>query len=324
MLLAATIRNVKKAYKEVNAFEWEGDYRPAAAAALKQVLETAMEGELSAYIAAQPYERVEGRLAYRCGHYFRWLLTEVGALLLRVPRVRSGKIPFKTLLAYARRPKVIDQLILSCFILGMSTRKVAHTLGAFLGEGLSAQTVSRIAKQLDAAVLAFHRHPVLTRYRYVLLDGVVLKHKGALCVRRKVLLCAYGITEQGQREFIDFMRAASESEAAWEGCLRDLYQRGLTAESVALIVTDGGQGLHAALDLVWPRIARQRCWAHKMRNVLDKVKKNDWKPIKRAVGRISHASSSKQAIEAFFAFSQRYRSLYTAGSGRLTGLLSLP
>lgn len=310
MLLAATIRNVKKAFREVNAFEWEGDYRPAAAAALKQVLETALQAELCAYIEAEPYERIDRRQAYRCGSYFRWLLTEVGRLLLCIPRIRSGRIPFKTLVAYARRPKVIDQLILGCFVLGMSTRKVAHTVGRFLGAALSAQTVSRIAQQLDAAVVAFHRRGLSDRYRYLLLDGVVLKHRGAISVRRRVLLCAYGITPQGVREFIDFQLAHSESAAAWEGFLRDLYERGVKGCPLELIVTDGGLGLHAALSVVYPRIARQRCWAHKVRNVLDKVKKAHHPAVKQALGRISHAPNARKAVEAFWRFAQRYRSTY--------------
>jgi putative transposase len=310
MLLAATIRNVRRAFKEVNVFETEGDYRPAAKMALKQVLEMALEGEVSRYVAAERYERVDRRQAYRCGFYVRWLLTEVGDLLLKVPRIRSGGLVFQTLEAYARRPKVIDQLILSCFVLGMSTRKVACALGAFFGSAISAQTISRIAQQLDTAVSAFHRRSLLTRYRYLLLDGVVLKHRGALAVRRRVLLCAYGITQAGVREFIDFMLAPSESAAAWEAFLRDLYERGLSAEQGQLIITDGGRGLHQALEVVWPRISLQRCWAHKIRNVLDKVKKADWEAVKRALGAISHAASRREAIEAFWRFAQRYREIY--------------
>jgi len=311
MLLNATIRNVRRAFKEVNAFETEGDYRPAVKVALKQVLETALEGELSYYIAAERYERIEHRRAYRCGYYVRWLLTQVGDLLLRVPRIRSGSIPFRTLTAYARRPAVVDQLILACFVLGMSTRKVAKALGAFFGSSLSAQTVSRIAQQLDHAVAAFHRRPLRTPYRYLLLDGVVLKHRGALTVQRRVLLCAYGITATGVREFIDFMLAPSESAAAWEAFLRELYDRGLTADTVELITTDGGPGLQAALEVVYPRVARQRCWAHKIRNVLDKVKKADWEAVKRALGTISHAPNRSQAISAFWAFAQRFRKCYS-------------
>lgn len=310
MLLNATIRNVRRAFKEVNAFDVEGDYRPAARAALKKILETALQGEVSQYIAAEPYERVDRREAYRCGYYFRWLLTEVGDLLLKVPRIRSAGLVFRVLSAYARRPAVVDQLILACFVLGMSTRKVAKALGAFFGTAISAQTVSRIAQQLEAAVAAFHRRPLTVCYRYLVLDGVVLKHRGALAVRRRVLLCAYGITSEGLREFIDFYLAPSESAACWEAFLRELYERGLSAEQVELVITDGGRGLHQAVELVWPRIPRQRCWAHKVRNVLDKVKKAHWPAVKQALAAISHAPTPRKAVEAFWQFAQCYRPKY--------------
>lgn len=166
MLLKATVRNVRRAFREVNAFEMEGDYRPAARAALSDVLETALEGELTAAVAADRYARATTRRDYRCGSYERRLLTEVGELLLRVPRCRGGGVQFQTLRAYARRPAVLDQLILACFVLGMSTRKVATALSAFLDTTLSAQTVSRIAAQLEAAVATFHRRPLQEPYRY--------------------------------------------------------------------------------------------------------------------------------------------------------------
>jgi putative transposase len=310
MLLNATVRNVRRAFREVKAFDAEGDLRPAARAALKAVLETALEGEVTTAIAAQRYERVPTRQDYRCGSYFRRLLTQVGELLLRVPRCRGGGVAFQTLAAYARRPRVVDELILACFVLGMSTRKVAKAMGAFLGATLSAQTVSRIVTQLDAAVAAFHRRPLCDRYRYLLLDGVVLKHRGALAVRKRVLLCAYGMTASGGREFIDFLLAPSESAAAWEACLTDLARRGLQGEGLALIITDGGPGLHAALELVYPRIPRQRCWAHKVRNVLDKVTRADAEAVKRALGAISHAETRPQAVRAFWTFAQQYRARY--------------
>jgi putative transposase len=310
MLLNATIRNGRRAFREVNTFEAEGDVRPAVRAAMKEVLETALQGELTAAIAADRYARVESRQDYRCGSYLRRLLTQVGELLLHVPRCRGGGVVFQTLAAYARRPAVVDELILACFVLGMSTRKVAKAIGAFLGTALSAQTVSRIVTQLDAAVAAFHRRPVPTRYRYLFFDGVVLKHRGALAVRKRVLLCAYGITPAGRREFIDFLLAPSESAAAWEALLQDLYQRGLQGVGLQLIVTDGGGGLHAALDFVYPRIPRQRCWAHKVRNVLDKVKRADAEAVKRALGAISHAETRAQAMAAFWTFAQQYRVQY--------------
>ena len=80
---------------------------------------------------------------------------------------------------------------------------------------------------------------------------------------------------------IDFYAAPTESEACWEALLRDLYQRGLEGGCCELIVTDGGTGLHGALQIVYPKILAQRCWAHKTRNVLDKVKRADQPAVKK-------------------------------------------
>jgi transposase-like protein len=129
------------------------------------------------------------------------------------------------------------------------------------------------------------------------LDGVVLKSKGALKVQKKILLCAFGITVDGRQEMIDFHPAASESSACWESFLNDLYQRGLKGSLCQLIATDGGTGLHQALEIVYPKILFQRCWAHKTRNVLDKVKKADQPAVKKALHRISHAANLREATQ---------------------------
>jgi transposase-like protein len=94
---------------------------------------------------------------------------------------------------------------------------------------------------------------------------------------------------------IDFLLATSESQNAWEGFLRDLYERGLEGKRCELITTDGGNGLRNALEVVYPRIPRQHCWAHKTRNVLDKVKKADQEKVKKDLHRISHAKNRRSA-----------------------------
>ena len=91
---------------------------------------------------------------------------------------------------------------------------------------------------------------------------MVLRSKGAIEVHKKILLCAFGITVDGKQEIIDFYPSPSESKAAWEAFLNDLYRRGLHGDRCELRVTDGGTGLHGALEIIYPKIAYQRCWAH--------------------------------------------------------------
>jgi putative transposase len=310
-LWRATARNVNRALKEINAFEWEGDYRAEARSRLKELLEERMDEELEQYLGRAKHERIgEGDAEdYRNGSYLRHLLTEIGDLILRIRRTRKGFIS-KVLEAYQRRSRSVDQLIMACFVLGMSTRKVSTALLSLLGEKVSASTVSEVAKRLDGAVRRYHRRKLEGEYRFLFFDGVVLKQKGAAKVQKKIILCAYGITWEGKKEMIDFLLATSESQNAWEGFLRDLHERGLEGKLCELITTDGGNGLRNALEVVYPRIPRQHCWAHKMRNILDKVKKADHEKVKKDLQRISHAKNRQAATQAYWSFCQKYRKTY--------------
>lgn len=310
LLEQATQRNVSRAIKEINGFEWEGDFKPMARQALKELLENRLDQEMADYLGVSRYEHAADRHDYRNGYYVRHLLTEMGDLELLVPRSRKGKFPSKLFERYARRCRSVDKVLLACFCLGLSTRKAASVLVPVLGEKVSACTISRIARDLDQEVSRYHSRALEDKYQYLFFDGVVLKSKGAVKVQKKILLCAFGITVQGRHEMIDFYPAASESGACWEAFLRDLYKRGLQGSPCELIATDGGTGLHQALQIVYPKTLLQRCWAHKTRNVLDKVKKIDQPAVKRALNRISHAANRREATQAYWRLSARWRKAY--------------
>ena len=307
----ATITNVAQAFeviKEMNlhGFEWSSDYRSHGRKALKIILEGQMRGHIDSYLEELDISAEADR---RNGSYSRHLLTELGDIELQVPRTRrySG---LKVVRAYARRAQHIDRMILACFVLGVSTRKVAEALLPVLGERVSAATVSRVGKQLDQVVEAFHRRPLGNHYKVLVFDGVVMARKtGAGAIRRPVLV-ALGIRPDGKKEIIDFRLAPGESTIAWEAFLNDLYRRGLTQKGVELIVVDGGNGLLAALPLVYPHIMLQRCWAHKIRNVLNKAKKNDQQPMKLDLHQIMYATNKRAARKAARRFADKWQNIY--------------
>jgi putative transposase len=209
-----------------------------------------------------------------------------------------------------RREPEIDNVILAGFVLGLSTRKVGETLLAMLGQKVSRSTVSRVAKTLDQAVAAFHRRPLENRYTALMLDGVVLSRKtGAGALKRPVLV-ALGLRPEGKKEIIDFRLAASESAVEWESFLTDLFRRGLTGKGLDMICVDGGSGLLAALPMVFPDIPVQRCWAHKVRNVLNKIKKADQPAAKRALHKVMNADTVRQARAAARRFADHWQEAY--------------
>lgn len=276
--------------------------------AIRQALEAVMDARIERYLGNLRSGPGTDR---RNGHYRRWLLTGMGELELQVPRTRT-RSAVEVLQAYARRERSVDRLILAAFVLGLSTRKVGQALLQLLGERVSATTVSRVAQQLDVAVAAFHRRPLANRYRALLFDGIVLANRSGRGVVRRPVLVAMGITNAGRREILDFRLARGESQPAWEAFLRDLHARGLTGEGIALVAVDGGAGLLAALPLVYPHARVQRCWAHKTRNVLDKVRLADREAVKRDLHRISHAADRAEARRRARAFVDRWSHRYAA------------
>jgi transposase-like protein len=286
--------------------EWGESYRPfgrqAIAALLRGQMDQAVDEHLDRMAVLDQADR-------RNGSYPRHLLTELGDIELLVPRTRRFA-PIDVVRAYARRGAPIDRMILSCFVLGLSTRKVGEALLPILGRPISPATVSQVAKQLDAVVAAFHARPLTQRYRVLMLDGVVLARKtGAGAIRRPVLV-ALGLRPDGKKEVIDFRLAASESAAEWERFLGDLIRRGLFGDGLEMICVDGGSGLLAALPTAYPGIPVQRCWAHKIRNVLGKVRVADQPAVKADLHAVMNGKTLPQARSAARRFADRWDADY--------------
>ena len=293
--------------KEMNLYsDGETEYRSTARDSLRRILEDRMHDRIDCHLEGMALRDEEDR---RNGYFSRHLLTELGDVSLCIPRTRTMS-GVGVICAYRRRAVQVDRMILSCFVLGLSTRKVSHALLPVLGESVSATTVSRVSRILDASVAAFHRRPIRRAYRFLFLDGVVLKRKTGIGSVKRVVLVALGMTEDGKKEVIDFTIAHGESQAAWDVFLSDLYRRGLGTKGLELIVTDGGKGLLAALPFVYPGIPTQRCWAHKTRNIINSVRKADREAIKKNLAAISNAQGLRQAQAALKRFAHRWRLLY--------------
>jgi putative transposase len=279
-----------------------GDLKTQSVRALKILLERSMDVEVQDLVGSPRWKHGLLKRIYRNGYYTRDLLTGLGWLTqLKVPRVRSGGIRFETLPRYARRSPDVDASVLKMFLAGVSTRRVEEALSPLLGgRAVSAGTVSSIAKILDKEVMQFHHRPIGDNYLYVFLDGIYLKAKSPVHSRRRCILVAYGIRSNGIRELIDYrMVRKGESQAAWEGFLTSLSNRGLKGQKLRLAVIDGNRGLWNALDLIWPDVPRQRCWAHKLRNVANYVPKKLQSACMLQASDIYKAPDVSAAIKAY-------------------------
>ncbi len=291
-----------------------GDFQGRAREMLKKLLESDAEQQMADYLGLKWHERAKPaqRVDYRNGFYERDYVTPLGVLRLRIPRTRQRSFLPRWIGRLQRRAPEVAELIRQAFLRGISTRQVGRVVAVLTGESVSAQTVSRLTRVLDQAVRAFHERPLGDHWCYLVLDGVWLKVRRAFGPQRVLLLVAYGIRQDGTRQLLAFTRAKSESQAGWEGLLNDLWRRGLRGENLQLVITDGCPGLARALETVYPRVRHQRCWVHKMRNLLEKVRRRDEKQVKAQAQKIYLAEHVAAARRAFERFRFHWRSRYPA------------
>ena len=292
-------RNIAGWWREVKEDFWD-DVTQETRKRVKLLLEESMKEELVVYTQAQWHERTGQARPYRNGCYTRTLSTALGAVTdLRVPRSRDGPFHPTVLPRYQRRQEAVNGLLRETFLAGGSTRRVGEVVQPVLGVRWSASTISTVTKTLDAAVHQYQRRPLLDEYQVLVLDGVTMRVKDALGVKKRLVLVAYGLTAFGRRELLGFRQAASESQACWEAFLNDLFRRGLEGTPLTLVVTDGCKGLHAALAVVYPYVKHQHCWAHKLRNVAAKLPRTIQAACLKEAKTISHAPTRREAVSRF-------------------------
>jgi transposase-like protein len=275
--------------------------------ALKHLLEGVMLAQLTGHVQAKPYERTRQRLDRRNGSYRRNLLTSFGLIRqLMVPRPRKSRLPTDVFAKYRRRWRLVEDFIRSIFLAGASTRETARVLETLFDKRFSPSVVSEINKVLDDEVRRFRTRRLTGRWRWLILDGVWVRVSGYRVVR-KALLVAYGVRPDGVREVIDFRQARSEGRDAWEAFLADLYRRGLTGRDLKLITVDGGKGLLAAVEAVYPHVPLQRCWVHKLRNLTQRLPVKYREACLAEARRIYLAGSYRAALKRCRRWAERWR-----------------
>lgn len=301
--------NIASWWREVKDDFW-GDVKQETLKLVKQLMDVSMQEELIVYTQAEWHERTGQDRPYRNGFYARALSTELGLIpALRIPRTRDGRFHPSVLPRYQRRQSAVNGLLQDVFLAGVSTRRVGEVVQPLLGVRWSATTVSTVTKALDAAVAQFHRRALLDEYHVLFLDGVTMRVKDATGVKKRLVLVAYGLTVFGQRVLLSFRQAPSESATAWEAFLNDLSRRGLDGTNLRLVVTDGCKGLHAALAVVFPYVPRQRCWAHKLRNVASRLPRRIQAACLAEAKTLYQAPTRREAVTRFQRWARHWQAM---------------
>lgn len=240
--------------------------------AVKVLLEKNLNEELEKVVGCKRYERSPNRTGYLHGGYARTLGTTVGTISFRMPRAEGVTWEKKTLRNYQRREDAFDMAVMACFVLGASTRNSTTIAEIFTGTGVSRGTVSNILKRVDRELADWRRKELQDRYRFLIVDGVSMPVRLVRGTKRMVLL-TFGVTQSLDLELVGFLAAPSESELSWRSLLEDLAKRGLTGDSLEMIIHDGCGGIKAAVAAVYPYTETQLCVFHALKNVRDRIKR---------------------------------------------------
>ena len=285
--------------------------------AIQEKLPELLEEEIQEYLGRQWYEHhAEGaNKQYRNGYgKKRHVSCGCGNISLRVPRLRE---PYESKIVgrYQRMTDGVRATLPELYLHGLATGDFGQCLHQLLGEEapLSDSTVVRLKETWKQEYAEWRSGQLQEEYLYVWLDGVY--PKAGPKDDKMALLVAVGLNRRGQKEILAVEEGYRESTESWRDLLRDLKKRGV--RWIGLTVADGIAGVWKALRDVFPRSRQQRCWIHKMRNVLDKVPQHAEDEIREELRAMYYARTDKEALRLRAEFVQKYRTVYPKAVGSL-------
>ena len=296
----------------------------------RRMLAEALQAEVDAYITRFAAERDESghHLVVRNGSREpREVLTSAGAVEVTAPRVNDKRIDAATgererfssaiLPPWARKtPKITDVLPL-LYLHGLSSGDFVPALGQFLGSaaGLSAPVITRLTETWKAEQRIFAARDLSgVDYVYLWADGIHVNIR--LEEHKLCLLVMIGVRADGRKELIALADGYRESTESWADLLRDCSRRGMRAPVLA--AGDGALGFWGALREVFPGTKEQRCWFHKIANVLAALPKSAHPGAKKALAEIWNAEDRQHAVAAEKAFSAAYAAKFPKATAKIT------
>ena len=266
---------------------------------IERVVQEMVEQEVADYLERDHYQRrrpEQEHRGYRNGYERGRIRTAEGEIVVQVPQVRDAPETYRSrLMAFLRgNSDVLERLAVEMYARGLSTRDIEDALEEATGDRLLSRTaVSQITEVLWEEYEAFAERDLSGfEVEYLFLDAVYesLRQQGG---GKEGVMCAWAICADGRKAMLHLALGNKESYANWLEFLRDMVRRGL--QTPVLVTTDGAPGLMRAVEEIFPNSLRQRCLAHKTRNVTDKVPDSARAAIKNAVRAAYYAPNREVA-----------------------------
>jgi putative transposase len=227
---------------------------------------------------------------------------------LQVPRDREGQFHTQVFERYRRYEPQVAQGLSEMFVAGTSTHKVGEVAQTLMGVAPSASAISRLNQTLTQQFEAWRERSLQAHWRIVYLDGIHFSIRHGDKADSTIILTALGVDLEGNKELLALRACAQEDKDGWACLLQDLRRRGAT--HIDLIVTDGHDGLLAAVSELFSATPRQRCLVHKQRNVLNAIPRRERGDVQAELVGIWEQPSKQEALAQLAAFKAKYTQRY--------------
>src|SRR5712692_7174320 len=289
--------------------EFRQRMRNLAVSAMRVLIEDVMREELEMCVGAAWGECTPERTGYRNGYYTRDLVTKSGRIeALSVPRDREGQFQTQVFERYGRYEPEVAEALTEMFISGTSTHKVGKVAETLTGVAPSASAVSRLNQTLTEPFETWRASPLLTPYRILYLDGIHFTVRHGEKTDSTIILTAFGVDLEGNKDVLALRACAEETKDGWSCLLQDLRTRGMT--EIDLMVTDGHDGLLAAISSLFPATLRQRCLVHTQRTVMNAIPHREQKEVGTELAGIWKQEKKEDALLNLAAFKAKYHLRY--------------
>ena len=276
----------------------------------KLVVESALEGELSAHLGYDKHVRTENGGNYRNGTRPKTVLTKAGPIEIEVPRDRAGTFTPVVVAKRQRRLGSIEDIVLSLSARGMTHGDIAAHLADVYGSEVSKTTISTITDKVLDGMAEWQGRPLDPVYPVVFIDCIHVKIRDGQVANRPIYI-ALAVTVDGNRDILGLWAGdGGEGAKYWQQVLTEIKNRGV--EDVLMLVCDGLKHLPEAVNAVWPDTIVQTCIVHLMRNTYRYAARQDWEAITRDLKPVYQAATLEQAEERFLEFQETLGAKYPA------------
>lgn len=275
----------------------------------KALLERAMAAELTHELGYEKHAKAEKPTSNRRnGSSTKGIASKHGEMEIAVPRDRTGEFEPQIIKKHQRRFDGFDNLILSLYSRGLSTREIESHIEEIYGVEISPDLVSTVTSAVEEKVREWQSRPLEAVYPILYLDALRVKIRFDGRVQNRCVYIAIGVNLDGKKETLGLWSAENEGAKFWLSVLTELQNRGV--KDILIACVDGLKGFPEAIESVFPRTLVQICIVHQIRNSLNFVSYKDRKAVAADLKPVYTAATSEEALFQLELFAEKWDSRY--------------